>query len=225
VRLKRDASVGALAHVLLPDDGGARAAAGHSLIWSLFAGDQDAKRDFLYREEGRVGQFIILSRRRPDDRIGLFEMDEPKEFAPALRAGDRLAFALRVNPTIERRQPDRSRSLRSDVIMHRLKLVKQGERPLVRDAVARDATLAWLESQGTRSGFALEAADKTFRVGGYDQVRLQRGKDRPVLFSRIDIEGLLTVTDPDALVSKLTSGFGKAKAFGCGLMLIRRAPR
>ena len=35
--LKRDASLSALAGLLLPDDPHARVAAGHRLVWSLFA--------------------------------------------------------------------------------------------------------------------------------------------------------------------------------------------
>jgi CRISPR system Cascade subunit CasE len=226
-RLRRDASVAALAHVLLPDDEGARAAAGHSLIWSLFAGNPEGKRDFLYREEGRArtGRFIILSPRPPEDRVGLFEMEEPKEFAPALSVGDKLAFALRANPTIERKAPDGSRSLRSDVMMHRLSTVSKGERAQLRDAIAREAALAWLEAQARRSGFALTAVDEAFRVEGHDQVTLPRRGGRAIRFSRIDIEGLLSVTDPAAFIAKLAGGFGRAKAFGCGLMLIRRASR
>jgi CRISPR system Cascade subunit CasE len=33
---------------------------------------------------------------------------------------------------------------------------------------------------------------------------------------------VLEVTEPQAFVAAVLRGFGKAKAFGCGLMLIRR---
>jgi CRISPR system Cascade subunit CasE len=39
-----------------------------------------------------------------------------------------------------------------------------------------------------------------------------------------ELEGQLDVTDPDAFAAKVAAGFGRAKAFGCGLMLLRRAP-
>ncbi|MGA7978862.1 MAG: type I-E CRISPR-associated protein Cas6/Cse3/CasE [Chromatiaceae bacterium] len=35
-------------------------------------------------------------------------------------------------------------------------------------------------------------------------------------------EGVLTVRDPHALVRHLENGIGPAKAFGCGLMMVRR---
>lgn len=223
-RLRRDAPVAALAPLLLPDEDGPRVAAGHRLVWSLFAGDADASRDFLYREEGlaRAGRFTILSRRPPVDTIGLFELDT-KNFAPVLKAGDRLGFALRVNPVVQRKTPGKPRSRRSDVVMDRLKPIPKGERAPVRDAMAREATLAWLERQGERSGFALSPGENGFRVDGYDQVKLPRRGKEPVEFSRLDIEGVLSVVDPTAFMTALTTGFGKAKAFGCGLMLIRRA--
>jgi CRISPR system Cascade subunit CasE len=34
---------------------------------------------------------------------------------------------------------------------------------------------------------------------------------------------VLEVVSPDVFLEALARGFGKAKAFGCGLMLIRRA--
>ncbi|WP_243641924.1 type I-E CRISPR-associated protein Cas6/Cse3/CasE [Rhodovulum steppense] len=42
-------------------------------------------------------------------------------------------------------------------------------------------------------------------------------------FGILDLEGRIEVTDPEALLARLARGFGRAKAFGCGLMLIRRA--
>jgi CRISPR system Cascade subunit CasE len=39
----------------------------------------------------------------------------------------------------------------------------------------------------------------------------------------LDFEGVLEVTDPDRFVDAVAQGFGRAKGFGCGLMLIRRA--
>jgi CRISPR system Cascade subunit CasE len=35
---------------------------------------------------------------------------------------------------------------------------------------------------------------------------------------------VLTVRNPASFLATLGQGFGRARAFGCGLMLIRRAP-
>jgi CRISPR system Cascade subunit CasE len=39
----------------------------------------------------------------------------------------------------------------------------------------------------------------------------------------MDFRGILTVTDTEKFTDTLMQGLGKAKAFGCGLMLIRRS--
>lgn len=38
----------------------------------------------------------------------------------------------------------------------------------------------------------------------------------------IDLEGVIEVTEPEAFLDRLAQGFARAKAFGCGLMLIAR---
>lgn len=64
LRLSRAPSVTALNALLDPAEAGPRHDAHHRLIWSAFAGDPAAPRDFLWRDEGR-GSFIVLSRRQP----------------------------------------------------------------------------------------------------------------------------------------------------------------
>ena len=41
-------------------------------------------------------------------------------------------------------------------------------------------------------------------------------------FATMDFNGILDVRDPVKLLTGLAQGFGAAKAYGCGLMLIRR---
>jgi CRISPR system Cascade subunit CasE len=62
-------------------------------------------------------------------------------------------------------------------------------------------------------------------VLGYRVMRLERGrgKARDIELGVLDLEGTLEVCDPQAFVAALGHGFGRGKAFGCGLMLIRRA--
>jgi CRISPR system Cascade subunit CasE len=42
------------------------------------------------------------------------------------------------------------------------------------------------------------------------------------VFGVLDISGVLEVRDPARFLARLIQGFGRARAFGCGLMLIRR---
>ena len=222
-RLRRDASAAALAPLLLGNTGrgGPTRQPGHHLVWSLFADDPNRRRDFLWREM-ETGVFLILSARQPEDRHDLFEIADPKPFAPALEAGDRLAFSLRANPVIRRRDPSRSRSVKHDVVMDALRSRPNGDRAAHRLDAVREQGLAWLERQGVRAGFAVRA--NGVRVDGYDQHRIARKGSAPsMLYSTLDFEGVLTVSDPDFLLPAIARGFGAAKAYGCGLMLIRRA--
>jgi CRISPR system Cascade subunit CasE len=42
--------------------------------------------------------------------------------------------------------------------------------------------------------------------------------------SVIEFDGALTVRQPEIFLAKLARGFGRGKAFGLGLMLLRRPP-
>src|SRR5262249_28384001 len=84
-RLRREVPSAALRTILVPDGDSQRVAAGHKLVWTLFADAPERQRDFLWREAA-PGEFYLLSRRPPADVHGLFDVDPPKVFAPALSA-------------------------------------------------------------------------------------------------------------------------------------------
>ena len=224
VRLKRDASVGALLPLLLGERGsgeGRPQHPGHHLVWSLFADGPDRRRDFLWREMER-GTFLILSARQPADHHALFEVAEPKPFAPALAAGDRLRFSLRANPVVRRRVAPHLRSTRHDVVIDALRAHAAGERAEHRLAVIREQGFAWLERQARKAGFEVRMDD--VGIDGYQQHRVSRkGSGPPMSFSTLDFDGMLVVREPAAFLPAVVRGFGASKAYGCGLMLIRRA--
>lgn len=232
-RLKREPALDALARQLLPDPPGERAYASHRLVWSLFAGDPAARRPFLFREraagdlrEGRT-EFLILSDRPPNPGNPLLDV-ETQPFAPAFAAGDRLAFSLRANATVAAKRPD-GPSLRSDVVMHALHAIAPHERHLHREAVLQREGCRWLAAQGARSGFRLAGwgdeaeadGEPPPRIDGYQVWRFPKLGQRGGI-AVFDSEGVLEVTNPDAFLSALARGFGRARGFGCGLMLIRR---
>ena len=219
--LRRDAPLKALAPLLLDiaGSGGPAGLPGHHLVWSLFADGANRRRDFLWREM-QTGVFLILSARRPADPHGLFEIAEPKAFGPVLAAGDRLAFSLRANPVVRRRDPSRRRSTKHDVVMDALRAHPAGERAERRLDMVREQGLAWLERQAGKAGFAIRP--NGVQIDGYEQCRVVRRGSAAMSFSTLDFTGLLTVNDPDTFLSALVQGFGAAKAYGCGLMLIRR---
>ena len=81
------------------------------------------------------------------------------------------------------------------------------------------AAREWLASRAPSWGFHLPVEPE---VGAYRQHALPKDKGRSIRFSSVDYEGLLEVTDPRRLIETLAHGVGRAKAFGCGLMLLRR---
>lgn len=222
--LNREASAAALLPLLNPREPDTSADAHHRLIWSIFSDSPDRKRDFLWRFDGR-DRFYALSR-RPPQSSSLFNLPETKVFAPVLRTGDRLQYTLRANATKDRaavsrmeKSARRGKSRRVDVVMDLLRSAPEhGKRAAIRDRTAQTAAEAWMARQGTARGFE----PRTTRVEGYSTIELGRRRGEGASFGILDLTGILDVTDPEAFLAALASGFGRAKAWGCGLMLIRR---
>lgn len=247
-RLRRDPDVATLQRVLLPEEGDRRREATHHLVWSLFAGSADATRDFLFRETTRPGgrpTFMILSARAPATDARLFEV-ETTPFEPALAPGDRLAFELHANPTVQTAHPKTGEKGRYDVMtMAVMRLPDLASKPEKASAID-DAARHWLGRQALASGFrVVERFDPDRDAGadappGFERVPCDEdeeplalavsgfqsaavpGKRSAGRLGLIDYAGVLTVADPAMFVAALASGFGRAKAYGCGLMLIRR---
>ena len=219
--LKRSPSADALGALLNPDDDARRMNTHHRLIWTAFAGDPNATRTFLWREDGN-GCFIVLSY-EPPHTAELFEAPEIKPFAPDLRPDDRLAFRLRVNPTrtIKTGEPKangkRARK-HQDVVMQALHGVPKGERATARMDLAQTATHDWLRAQGERHGFRVGEC----HMSSYRVLDLPGRRQRSPRFGIVDVDGVIELTQPEPFLERLKQGFGRAKAFGCGLMLIRR---
>lgn len=232
VSLRSDVPAAALRAVLLPVGEDQRVATAHRLIWTLFADSTDRARDFLWRE-GRQGEFYVLSKRKPDDRHGLFYVDPPQVFAPSLHAGDRLSFVLRINATVSRSAGSGSRGKPCDIVMDAIRSTPPGDRADARKRLLNQVAARWMSNRGAKCGFALreEANAKNIdpmhigpiQVLGYHAMRMDRGRGKQKLsVGVLDLQGDLEVRDPPLFVKSVNDGFGRAKAFGCGLMLIKR---
>jgi CRISPR system Cascade subunit CasE len=104
--------------------------------------------------------------------------------------------------------------------MHALHKLTQQERGPAREGAIREAGASWLAARGATAGFSVEP--ERLHIEAYDSVRLPREGGRPVVFSTLTFRGVLTVDDPARFLASVIRGFGAAKAFGCGLMLIKR---
>lgn len=210
---------------------GGRAYTAHQLLWRLFPAVESGARPFLYRQEMARGEadgvprgqplFYVLSDREPTPLETMFRL-ESQPFSPQLKAGDELAFRLRANPTVARVVEGRSRSQRSDVMMDAKAGFPRDQRASKECQQAMEqAALEWLQRQSSAAGFRLTT---TPIISSYRQHELHKANNRGAIrFSSVDYAGRLVVEDPGQLIEKLAAGLGRAKAFGCGLLLVRRA--
>nr|WP_289073385.1 type I-E CRISPR-associated protein Cas6/Cse3/CasE [uncultured Halomonas sp.] len=209
-------------------EGGAYTA--HQLLWRLFPDIPKGERPFIFRqemEEDANGKSAGLPRfyvgsNRPLEPIGGFDV-QCKPFDPQLARGERLAFRLRANPTVAKSAGKGRRSHRADVLMDARYPVPKGERTSQACVEAMDAAARyWLDSRAESFGFTLPVKPE---VGAYRQHALgKKGGGQPIRYSSVDYEGLLEVADPERLKETLQNGIGRARAFGCGLLLLRRVP-
>lgn len=200
----------------------------HQALWQLFDNDPDAERDFLYRqtlEQGRL-KYYVLSARPPVDHSGIWLVSEPKPYTPQLAAGQTLVFSLRANPIITITDENWKKS-RHDVVMWEkkrigFKALPKDERPL-EQAIVQKTCIHWLEQRAGKLGFKLHT--DSVLVDGYQQHESHSKQAKSsIRYSTVDFQGVLTVTDSDLFLKEaLLKGIGKAKAFGCGLMLVKRA--
>ncbi len=196
--------------------------ASHQLLWRLFS--SSTEREFLFREEQSpqgLPVFFLLSRKPPDDLPQLFDI-QTKLFEPQLKEGTRLAYKLRVNPTISKKSDD-GRSHRHDVLMNAKRTASENgivDSTLIREQMDL-AAQGWFaeDSRLQRWGFQLDMLPD---IESYVQHQATRKKEHAIQFSSVDLQGMLTVREPERFLNQLALGFGRSKSFGCGLMLIRR---
>ena len=222
--------------LLNEDDEGRRLNTTHRLLWTLMPEDirnstppspERANRAaFLWRtapdRSGASSWYLLGPRPREDSAF--FEV-ETKPWAPYFSQGDRLAFDITVNATVNRMvDPARGRDgrKRADVVMDAIQGTERTQgvktpRALLRSTLAEEALRSWWTTQGGRNGFAATALN----LVSYTAVQLE-GR-RSACFGIAHLTGLLEVREPDAFAERVARGFGRAKAFGCGLLLLRRA--
>ena len=234
--LKRgDRAIAPLIQELAFSDPGASMTVAHRLMWTIAAPDTRAAFDrdnpdradraaILWREAEMGRKFYILGP-LPADSSDILRI-ETKPFSLAFRPGDALAFDLRLNATVARKGEPGRRSSRSDVAMDRMRaeeaaaqmagaeIAGRAERRL---KAAEGAAAEWLSRVGARDGFSLRGV----KLDAYRVETLPR-RGRSAKIGVCDLRGALDVTDGERFLARILAGFGRAKAFGCGLMLLRR---
>jgi CRISPR system Cascade subunit CasE len=197
----------------------------HQFVWRLLSDHDTEHRDFLFRREQRGGVlcFYVVSEREPPAGTGPWRV-ESKPYTPQLHKGETLAFTLRVNPVVTRKNGS-GRVQRHDVVMDTKKRLGYDALPLAQRLdnyqLIQQAGWSWLESRAAAHGFEVE--QDAVRIDAYRRIvaPTRRGV-QPIRYSTLDYTGVLTVVDEERFTQTLLQGIGPAKAFGCGLMLVRR---
>lgn len=216
----------------------------HRTLWKLFSdGAAAPARTFLFRQNREpalaqrgVGEFLVISDRPmlSDSRF----QTQGKPYQPKLAVGDALHFQLRAEVLASIAGKDthgqRLRGKKHDPMLTALKSAPPDARAVLRklwlhgqsDQESNINTPAlllsdWLAPKLARLGFALD--QQSSRAESHETVRLKRDdKSKEICFSEADFLGQLRVTDPALATLAALGGVGHSKAFGCGLLLLRR---
>ena len=190
----------------------------HQWLWQLFPNQE--KRCFLFREEriGKGYQYYLLSEIAPLTNHELF-LVETKPYQPKLTVGMKLIFSLRANPVVFKN------GKRSDVMMNAKYLAKQQGLDNEIKIRQNEAAINWLIKQSESRGFSLSTTDGQqldCTVINYTQEQfIKKSNFKPITYSSVDYQGVLTVTDVDLFLNTIYQGVGKSKGFGCGLFLLK----
>lgn len=170
----------------------------HKLLWTCFPDRPDEKRSFLFRcEEVSSGiQILMLSREQPVP-ISFAVWDGTKPFSALFAVGSLFMFRLKANPVL-RGNVDRK--------LHAI--------------TGEDALSDWLRRKGERHGFSLKSVPE---FSACHLTSFSKKQDAPqIALNIVDISGVLRVTDADAFTGAFRNGIGRGRAFGCGMLLLRR---
>lgn len=188
----------------------------HRALWRLFPGQaKEARENFAARRTGFLfrietlavghGAMVLMQSATPPtaEAEGARVLRLSSPFGPILQTGQRLGFLLTANPVKAIADENGRLNCKGEMKKCRVPLLREEERR------------AWL-------------ARKLDGAAELENVELRT--DRPLYFRKqgvgkivpVTFEGTLQVTGGAELVHHLKNGIGPAKAFGCGLMLVRR---
>jgi CRISPR system Cascade subunit CasE len=195
----------------------------HRAVWTLFPGQERESRNrkdeeragFLFRVEdssaGKPARLLVQSRITPQLPGNGIRVIDSREFNPQPSAGQQLAFLLTANPV-------------KTIVDENGRQNGKGEPKKCRvPLLTEEQQLEWLDRQLT-SGARLVRADTQSHPPLFFHRKGKGGNDKNHngKLQAVTYQGEIEVTDPSALLKLMHDGIGPAKAFGCGLMLVRR---
>lgn len=199
----------------------------HQWLWRFFPSSADQSRDFIFvrHETQELPRFYVVSQRHPLVTAANGWLVKTKDYQPQLEVGQQFSFELRANPVVTVKNAI-GKSERHDIVMRAKKILlakhslthwaqlSDVEKPMLYELV-NDECCTWLKKRAEQHGFKVQELE----VSSYLQ---HRAGKKDIRFSTVDFTGVLEVTHPELFQQVLFNGLGHAKAFGCGLLLIKR---
>lgn len=198
----------------------------HRTLMAAFPERVSSGERVLYRIDidGRssVPTVLLQSQGRPDwawlgdPRATAYLQQAPdtKAFELHVSVGQALAFRLRANPTTKRWLPKDKDDAMSEKKAMRV--------PITGD----DDLRQWLDRKGAHGGFRIVSVNTLSegRLAGWQPVKDPEAdeKRRRLTFYAVRFDGVLTVTEPEALIETVRQGIGSGKGFGFGLLSLAR---
>lgn len=178
-----------------------------------FPGERRRRLWRLDRLGGKL-YLLILSEDEPELRCvadqfgrsgqGAWEIRQYAPFLRRIQSGGLYQFRLTANPTVSCSGESGPR-----------------QRGRVRAHCTIEYQKKWLLDRAEKHGFAL--TPDSFTVTGSRWLRFTKGgRRRPVTLLSVTYEGILEVLDADLFREVLTSGMGRGKAYGMGMMTVMR---
>jgi CRISPR system Cascade subunit CasE len=197
----------------------------HQQIWGLVSRNEQQKRDFLYRVEydacKNVQAILLLANHKVESTKTMTVYVSPP-YNPQIGAGEYFHFKLRANPVVKRRENGKLKEY--GLILDAKHQLKKQELhyndDYSLDELIQEKGMAWLEKKALQHGFAVKNWDVA--IGNDGEYKVNANEKQPFIIRTLDFEGRLEVTDAEKFKAALLCGIGSAKAFGCGLLMIRR---
>lgn len=187
----------------------------HQLVADLF-GDRD-DRGYLYRVVSRAPKeavVLVLSdiepMKGPKREWGHATELESRTYDPDLEIGQRLDYEIRINAT---RVVTQGSGRKKRVDIWDAAFSEDRETSETPHAVYQKYLQRKLDGQA----HVLDA-----RVVERGLTKIASGPRRTIPFVMTNLIGTLSVTNPEGLVADIGKGFGRSKAFGCGLLCLSR---
>jgi len=201
-------------------------------------GVQNGTRNFLYRIENRIGPgspsavILVQSNNEPDWNYAFQNARtlltcDPRvwEYTTQYEKGERLRFRICMNLSKRTKQiRDRNGCIHALEKSKRLAFTWDSDRD-------RDKQIAeWFSSKAKNHGFSIKecTVENTGWVRGWKSERIENDShtkaktNHRILHRSVTLNGILIVKDESIFHTALVHGIGHAKAFGFGLLSVKR---